>query len=119
MTKGDRLRLLDYLGHILEAIQRINRYTEDMTELTFLEDTMTQDAVIRNFEIIGEASRNVERYHPDFAAAHPEIPWGDAYLLRNQVMHGYFQVDLEIVWRTIQRDLPEMEISLRALVEAG
>ncbi|TAK89443.1 MAG: DUF86 domain-containing protein [Burkholderiaceae bacterium] len=116
MSKSDPQRLPDYLGHILEAILRIERYTEDMTELMFLDDEKTQDAVIRNLEIVGEACKNIERYHPDFAAAHPEVPWGDAYLLRNQVSHGYFRVDLEIVWRTLQNDLPLLAQQIQALL---
>lgn len=60
MSKADKLRIPDYLGHIHEAIQRIHRYVEDMDEVRFLEDPKTQDAVIRNFEIIGEACRNIE-----------------------------------------------------------
>jgi uncharacterized protein with HEPN domain len=116
MSKNGKLRTSDYLEHILEAIQRIGRYTDDMTEAVFLGDEKTQDAVIRNFEIIGEASRNIEQRDPDFAASHPEVPWGDAYLLRNQVAHGYFKVDLEIVWRTIQDDLPGMAEHIRALL---
>lgn len=58
---------------------------------------------------IGEAARNIARNHPDFAALHAEVPWEDVYLMRNRVAHGYFSVDLEIVWRTVQRDLPELE----------
>lgn len=85
------LRIPDYLEHILEAIRRIVTYTEDLSEAAFLEDEKTQDAVIRNFEVIGEASRNIERNHPEFAAEHPNIPWGDAYLLRIQVAHGLLQ----------------------------
>ena len=81
------------------------------------EDEKPQDAVIRNFEVIGEASRNIEHNHPEFAAEHPNIPWGDAYLLRNQVAHGYFKVDLEIVWRTIQHDLPLMEADIQRLLK--
>lgn len=92
MSRSDQLRIPDYLDHVLVAIQRIFQYVEDMTEADFLEDEKTQDAVIRNFEVIGEASRNLERYHPDFVARHPEVPWGDAYLLRNQIAHGYFKV---------------------------
>jgi uncharacterized protein with HEPN domain len=70
MSKTDVLRLPEYLGHIVEAIERIHRYVEDMNEVTFLSDQKTQDAVIRNFEIIGEASRNIERYHSQFAESH-------------------------------------------------
>jgi uncharacterized protein with HEPN domain len=95
-------RLPDYLGHISEAIERIQRYTGDLSESAFLQSDIAQDAVIRNLEIIGEASRNIERNHADFAAAHPELPLGVAYEMRNALAHGYFKVDLSIVWKTIQ-----------------
>ncbi len=58
----DQQRLADYLAHILEAIERIERYVEDMAELAFLNNQLVQDAVIRNFEIIGEASNNIEKH---------------------------------------------------------
>lgn len=105
MTR-DQLRLLDYLAHIAEAIERIGRYTEKMDEAGFLNTQLVQDAVIRNIEIIGEASNNIEKQYPDFAADHPELPLSFAYQMRNAVAHGYFKVDFEIVWRTIHRDLP-------------
>lgn len=98
-------RLPDYLGHILEAIERIRRYTDEIDEMAFLHNQMTQDAVIRNIETIGEASHNIERVDPEFAAAHPELPLAFAYQMRNAVAHGYFKVDLEIVWNTVQNDL--------------
>ncbi len=106
MSKADKLRIPDYLSHILDAIQRIHRYVEDMNEMKFLDDPKTQDAVIRNFEIIGEACRNIELHHADFAANHSEVPWGFAYEMRNALAHGYFKADLEIVWKTIHNDLP-------------
>lgn len=117
MNKADKLRLLDYLEHILGAIQRITGYTDDMTEAGFLADSKTQDAVIRNIEIIGEAARNVERVHSDFAARHTEVPWSDIYLMRNRIAHGYFSVDVELVWKTIQNDLPLLEEQIRALLK--
>jgi uncharacterized protein with HEPN domain len=113
----DQPRLSDYLHHIVEAIDRIFLYTEDIDEPSFLSDVKTQDAVIRNFEVIGEAARNIERHYPPFAATHPDIPWGDAYLLRNQLAHGYFKIDLEIVWRTINADLPAMKLQVLALIQ--
>lgn len=70
MTRAER-RLDDYLGHILEAIERIDRYVDGLDERAFLNNQLVQDAVTRNFEIIGEASNNIEKHHPDFAAAHP------------------------------------------------
>lgn len=105
MTR-DQQRLADYLAHITEAIERIDRYTGDMDEVAFLSDQLVQDAVIRNLEIIGEASNNIEKHYPEFAAAHPELPLSFAYQMRNAIAHGYFKVDYEIVWRTIHRDLP-------------
>ncbi len=102
----DQQRMLDYLCHILEAIDRITAYTGEMDELAFLDNRLVQDAVIRNLEIIGEAANNIEKHHPEFAAAHPELPLSAAYQMRNAVAHGYFKVDLEIVWKTIHRNLP-------------
>ena len=104
----DPQRLPDYLGHILEAIERIHSYVEDVDEVGFLSSKIIQDAVIRNLEVIGEASRNIERVHPEFAAAHPELPLALANDMRNALAHGYFKVDLEIVWKTIQGNLPDL-----------
>jgi uncharacterized protein with HEPN domain len=116
MSSVDMLRVSDYLEHIIEAIDRIGRYVDDMIEVDFLEDEKTQDAVVRNFEIIGEAARNIARHHPAFAAAHPEVPWDVMYTMRNRVAHGYFKVDYEIVWRTIHSDLPALRAQVSSLV---
>ena len=105
----DPLRLGDYLGHILDAISQIQNYCEDLDEVTFLKNRMIQDAVIRNFEIIGEASKNVERVAPEFVAAHPELPLAFAYDMRNLLAHGYYKVDVAVVWKTIERDLPYLQ----------
>ena len=105
----DPLRLGDYLGHILEAISQIQNYCEDLDEVTFLKNRMIQDAVIRNFEIIGDASKNVERVAPEFIATHPELPLAFAYDMRNLLAHGYYKVDVAVVWKTIERDLPFLQ----------
>ena len=115
MSKDD-LRVPDYLGHILRAISRIDHYTEDLTQVAFLENEQVQDAVIRNIEIIGEAAKNIEKHHPGFAERHSHVPWGDMYLMRNRVSHGYFTVDLEIVWKTIRNDLPGLAEKVAALL---
>lgn len=115
MSKSDVLRIPDYLEHILEAIERIDNYLADMDEVAFLNDQKTQDAVVRNFEIIGEAAHNIERYHAEFAAAHPEVPWTVVYAMRNRVAHGYFKVDLDMVWKTIHSDLPELHTQIKQL----
>lgn len=108
----DPQRLPDYLGHILEAIERIRAYVADVDEVGFLSSKIIQDAVIRNLEVIGEASRNIERVHPEFAAAHPELPLALANDMRNALAHGYFKVDLEIVWKTIQGNLPDLHAQI-------
>lgn len=105
----DPLRLSDYLGHILDAIKQIQNYCKDIDEVSFSANRMIQDAVIRNFEIIGEASKNVERVAPEFVAAHPELPLAFAYDMRNLLAHGYYKVDVNVVWKTIERDLPYLE----------
>jgi uncharacterized protein with HEPN domain len=105
MSRG-RQRLADYLAHVVEAIQRVGIYTEGMDEAAFVANRLVQDAVIRNFEIIGEASHNIETHYPEFAAAHPELPLAFAYQMRNAVAHGYFKVDYELVWRTIRSEFP-------------
>ena len=84
----DPQRLPDYLGHILEAIERIQAYVADVDEVGFLASKIIQDAVIRNLEVIGEASRNIERVHPEFAAAHPELPLALANDMRNALAHA-------------------------------
>jgi uncharacterized protein with HEPN domain len=104
----DQQRLIDYLGHILEAIERIHGYVEDVDEVRFLENTMVQDAIVRNLEIIGEASHNIDSHFPEFSATHPELPLAFAYQMRNALAHGYFKVDMEIVWKTIHKDLPDL-----------
>ncbi|MGH8604093.1 MAG: HepT-like ribonuclease domain-containing protein [Gammaproteobacteria bacterium] len=116
MKKAGTQRVLEYLDHIRQAIQRITRYTSGLDQTTFLANEEKQDAVIRNFEIIGEASRNIERHHPDFATAHPDVPWGVAVEMRNALAHGYFKVDMEIVWKTIHHDLPDLEQKISQLL---
>lgn len=102
---------MDYLAHVVEAIERIQRYTFDLDEAAFLHNQLVQDAALRNLEIIGEASGNILKSHPEFAASRPELPLSSAYQMRNAIAHGYFEVDFEVVWRTIRHDLPGLRLS--------
>jgi len=113
---GPTLRLHDYLQHIIAAIERINAYTAGLDHAAFMHDARTQDAVIRNLQIIGEAAQNIRQRHPDFVAANPAVPWRSAYGMRNALTHGYFNVGLERVWATVQTDLPPFEAQLRTLL---
>lgn len=115
MSRADPLRIADHLQHILEAIDNIRDYTAGMDLAAFTADRKTRDAVIRNLEVIGEACNNVIKNHPDYAAAHSAVPWGFAYEMRNALSHGYFSVDLAIVWQTIQQDLPGLRAQIARL----
>jgi uncharacterized protein with HEPN domain len=115
MSKSS-LRTKDYVEHIQEALQRIERYTAGMTEANFLQDELVQDAVIRNIEILGEAANNIKKTDPAFIETHADIPWLTMYAMRNRVSHAYFEVDWEIVWKTIQNDLPKMKRQVSSLV---
>ena len=114
---GIELRVRDYLEHARLAIERIQRYTVDMDQASFLRNEMAQDAVIRNIEIIGEAANNIMKCDPGFARKHDEIPWAVIYAMRNRVSHAYHKVDEEIVWKTIQVDLPNLYRQIVALLQ--
>ena len=118
MNRAQGLRLADYLGHMLEAVERCLEYVGGMDEAAFLADRKTQDAVIRTLEVVGEAANNIRKHHPDVVAAHPEIPFGQAIGMRNVLSHGYFLVDLHAVWAAIQTDLLPLRQSLRAALDS-
>jgi uncharacterized protein with HEPN domain len=113
MSRRDAPRVRDYLSHILPAIENIREYTAGMDRGSYLADRRTQDAVVRNFEVIGEACNKVRSLHPAFAARHPDVRWSTAYEMRNALAHGYFQVDQQVVWATIQNDLQDFEAAVR------
>jgi uncharacterized protein with HEPN domain len=117
MSAKERLRLPDYLGHILAAIERIERYVDGIDEAAFLRDEKTQDAVLRNLEILGEAARSIERAWPDFAARHDEVPWMLIGAMRNRLAHGYFEIDLGITWKTVLTDLPVLMAACSRLLD--
>lgn len=94
-----------FLNHILDAINQINEYTENMTFEDFLETRLVQDAVIRQLEIIGEATKNLSSKTTE---NYPQIPWKEIAGMRDKLIHVYFGVDLEEVWNTAKRDIPEL-----------
>lgn len=101
-----------YLRHIRDAIARIEAYTIQ-GRADFFGNTMVQDAVIRNLEVIGEAVRHLP---PDLRHRHPEIPWRSITALRNVLIHDYFGVDLDIVWRVVVRRLPTLKRHVESLL---
>ncbi len=77
-----------------------------MDAAAFEQGSRTQDAVIRALEIVGEAANKARVAAPALQSSAPEIPWDVTYGMRNRIVHDYFEVDLDVVWQTIQRDLP-------------
>ena len=99
MIKNDQV----YLEHILEAISKIESFVNGLTKFDFDRNVLIQDAVIRNFEIIGEATKKISK---QFTQKHSGIPWQDMAGMRDKLIHDYLDVDLDVIWRTIESDLP-------------
>ena len=97
---------------MLERIERIASYVAGFDRDAFLSDPKTADSVVRNLEVIGEAAG---RLPAAFRERHQEVPWGRIVGLRNRVVHGYFDVDLELVWEIVRVELPELKARLLAL----
>lgn len=95
----------DFLSDIHEAGRRIAIYTATMTYEAFLADTSTQDAVIRNLEIIGEATKNLSAELP---TKRPDIPWREMAGVRGRLIHQYFGVNPDVVWQIISAELPDV-----------
>ncbi len=95
----------DYLGDIQEAIQRIIAYTANLSFEKFMKDSKTQDAVIRNLEVIGEATKNLSSR---LRKSYPKIPWKDLAGVRDKMIHHYFGINYEIVWAIAQEELPAL-----------
>jgi uncharacterized protein with HEPN domain len=108
MTKDPRV----YMAHILECADRIERYLGQDRD-AFLRNTMVQDAVIRNFEVVGEAAKRIPE---QFRVAHAEIPWRLMAGFRDVLIHDYEGVDLERVWRIAQEDLPVVQTAIARIL---
>lgn len=105
-----------YLQDIFISITSIEEYTKGLSFENFSNDKKTIDAVVRNIEIIGEAARNIPK---EFTVNNPQVPWGRMISMRNKVIHEYFGVDLDILWKTINEDLPELKNQLRQGTASG
>jgi uncharacterized protein with HEPN domain len=102
---------LPYLGHIAESIAAIEDYVSAGRD-TFFDQRMIQDAVIRNFEIIGEAASRLS----GMVRARPGVPWAKIIAFRNRLIHGYWSVDLLLVWDVITHDLPALRTEVARLL---
>jgi len=112
MAKNRHFRL--YIEDIELSMTRILEYVEGMDFLKFKQSYITVDAVVRNFEIIGEAAKNVPDEIKD---KYQEIPWKKMYGLRNLISHEYFGIDYEMIWEIITKDLPRNLSDLRDILK--
>jgi len=103
----------DLLNDIIEAIERIYSYTEGMNYETFLADNKTIDAVIRNFEIIGEAATKLPE---EFKDTNQQVNWHRIKGMRNRMAHDYRNVNISIVWETIEMDLAELKEQIKLIL---
>ncbi len=104
----------DILGDIREAVRRIRIYTDAMTYDCFLKDIKTQDAVVRNLEIIGEATKNLSIV---LREKYPDVSWKGMAGVRDRLIHHYFGVNLDIVWDIVTVELPMLESQLEAIMQ--
>lgn len=108
MNKDARL----YIDHILQSIDLILGYISDKDHDSFLIDNRTQDAVVRQLEIIGEATKRISR---EFRNKNPQVPWSEMAGMRDILIHDYIDVDLEIVWKTASESIGELKALLKNL----
>lgn len=101
-------RLPDYLDHIRQSASDACGFIKGMRKEEFLSDKRTQQAVIMNIVIIGEAATKIMDRYPEFIETNPKIPWRSMRGMRNRITHGYFDINLDLVWDTVQTALPEL-----------
>ena len=108
-------RLHDYLGHMQDAAVDACGFVSGMNKDEFVADKRTQQAVILNIVVIGEAATKLAKDYPEFIVQHPDVPWKSMKGMRNRIAHGYFDINLDIVWDTVQTALPALVEQMTAI----
>lgn len=117
MKNAERLAL--WIEQLLEAARDACRYVDGLDFAAFEGDKRTQQAVVLNLLLIGEVASRIAESTPGFIAAHPEIPWAAMRGMRNRIAHGYFELDIEVVWDTVRNAVPELAGKLPGLLQAA
>lgn len=110
-------RLADYLGHMQQAAMDACGFIEGLDKVEFQEDKRTQQAVIMSLIIIGEAATKVMDGYAEFIQAHAQVPWRSMRGMRNRIAHGYFDINLDLVWETVKTALPELLTQLPTVIQ--
>lgn len=110
-------RLSDYLNHIKQATTDACGFVEGLEKEDFLADKRTQQAVIMSLVIVGEAATKIMDSYTKFVESHQQIPWRSMRGMRNRIAHGYFEINLDIVWDTVQTALPELLKQLSSICD--
>ncbi len=110
----DHKKDIVYLEHMLNCLLRIMEYTNDVDEISFHEQTIIQDAVIRNLEIIGEATKKLSE---SFRGKYHHIPWRQIAGMRDKLIHDYLQVDTLTIWQTVQDVIPSFHHNLTEIIK--
>ncbi len=108
-------RLLDYIDYMRQAAHDACVFVEGLGKADFLEDKRTQQPVIMSLIILGEAATKVMENAAEFTQTHPQVPWRSMRGMRNRIAHGYFDINLDIVWETVRTALPELLKQLPAV----
>ncbi|OIO21577.1 hypothetical protein COV61_02490 [Candidatus Micrarchaeota archaeon CG11_big_fil_rev_8_21_14_0_20_47_5] len=103
-----------FLLHILDSIKNIYSFSEELTKEEFLKDRLRQSAIIRELEIIGEASKNLPK---DFTGKYQDVNWTEIAGMRDKLIHHYFGLNLERVWKVVEDDLPVLEEKIKEILE--
>lgn len=106
---------VEYVDQALRAARLALSYVDGMDRVAFGTDQRTQQAVVMNLLIIGEAAARLTSRHPDFIRAHAAVPWPSMRGMRNRIAHGYFEIDLDIVWDTVRAALPSLLSQLETI----
>jgi uncharacterized protein with HEPN domain len=110
-------RLRDHLGHMLVAAREVVEFVEGLDREAFMADRRTQQAVVMNLLIIGEAAAKIMDADPEFARERPDMLWKNMRGMRNRMIHGYFETNFDLVWETVSVEIPSLIVRLSGILD--
>ena len=105
---------LVFIKHIRDSINEIDSFTKNVSKDKFIEEKLIQNAVIRSIEVVGEAVKNLPK---DFKSKYKVIPWNKIAGMRDKIIHNYFGIDLETVWKVVKESIPELKNNIKNILE--